>query len=54
MDKIPLEDTNSKEDKKYLYGIELTKAEEANAEKINDLIGWCRDLQERLIILENK
>ena len=54
MDKIPLEDAKTEGGQIRLYGIALTKAEEANAEKINDLIGWCRELQERLITLENK
>lgn len=32
----------------------ITKAEYANAEKINDLIEWNRELQERILKLEGK
>lgn len=32
----------------------LSKAEFANAEKINDLIEWCRELQSQLIKIEGK
>ena len=54
MDKIPLEEAKSEGGQLRLYGIALTKAEEANAEKINDLIEWCRELQEKVFKLESK
>jgi len=55
MDKIPLEEIKKgKNGEPVLYGVVLSKCEEANAEKINDLIDWCRQLDERLFKLEGK
>lgn len=55
MDKIPLEEIKTgKNGMSILYGVELSKCEEANAEKINDLIEWCRELDERVFKLEGK
>ena len=38
----------------YLGTLEISKGEYANSEKINELIEWNRDLQERLFKLEQK
>lgn len=56
MDKIPIQMfQQSPGDETYRLGtLELTKAEYANAEKINDLIDWCRELQEKIFKLEGK
>jgi len=56
MDKIPIQlIQDSPGNETYHLGtLELTKAEFANAEKINDLIDWCRELDERLFKLEGK
>ena len=55
MDKIPLDKIEVNDDgQPVLYGVILSKCEEANAEKINDLIDWCRELQEKIFKLEGK
>jgi len=60
MDKIPLneikEEFNPATGKQVLtlFGIRITDSEFANAEKINDLIDWCRELQEKVFKLGGK
>jgi len=55
MDTIPLSEVKELPDgTRKLYDISITECEYANAEKINDLIEWCRELQERLFKLEGK
>lgn len=58
MDKIPIEMFNeSGEPGSEVYScgsLTISKAEFANAEKINDLIEWCRELQSQLIKIEGK
>ena len=55
MDKIPLDEIVRKGPKSsYLYGIKISKCEEANGEKINQLIDWCRELSDRLNKIEGK
>jgi len=58
MDKIPINMFNeSGEPGAEVYScgsLTITKTEYANVEKINDLIEWCRELQERLIKIEGK
>ena len=54
MDKIPIHMlSESPGDETFHCGtLVLTKAEYANAEKINQLVDWCRELQERLLKFE--
>lgn len=56
IDKIPTKTmTYSPGDESYHLGtITISKGEYANSEKINDVIEWCRDLQTRLEVIENK
>ena len=56
VDKIPIETmTYSPGDESYHLGtLEISKGEFANSEKINEIIEWNRDLQERLFKLEQK
>mgnify|MGYP006908252209 CR=1 FL=1 len=54
IDKIPLEKAKIEGGQKRLFGIALTPAEEANAEKINQIIDMLRDLQTRVENIENK
>ena len=56
MDKIPINMVSQSpgEEIFHLGTLELSKGEYANSEKINDLIEWCRELQDRLIKLEGK
>ena len=56
IDKIPIQLLNEDPvSETYSLGtVEISKGEYANSEKINDLIEWCRELQDRLIKLEGK
>jgi len=55
MDKIPLTEVKQWPDgKRTLYDIPITECEYANAEKVNQLIDWNRELQDRLIKVEGK
>jgi len=58
MDKIPIEMFNESGEpggETFSCGsLTITKAEFANAEKINDLIEWCREIQSQLIKIEGK
>ena len=56
MDKIPIHMlSESPGDETFRCGtLVLTKAEYANAEKINQLVDWCRELQEQLLKIEGR
>ena len=56
VDKIPIETiTYSPGDESYHLGtLEISKGEYANSEKINEIVEWVRDLQERLFKVEKK
>ena len=58
MDKIPIKMFSSSGepgDESYSCGtLVITKSQYADEEKINDLIEWCRELQDRLIKIEGK
>jgi len=60
MDKIPLSEVKeqlnpaSGQMVKTLFGLRISDCEYANAEKVNDLIDWCRELQEKVFKLEGK
>jgi len=61
MDKIPLEKLTEGEDGSFAYLdknqnpiLTISKDEYANAEKINQLIDWSRELSDRLAKVEGK
>ena len=55
MDKIPLTEVKEWPDgTRTLYDITITESEYANAEKINQLIEWNRELQEKVFKLGGK
>lgn len=56
MDKIPIHMLSELpgEETFHCGTITLSKGEYANAEKINQLVDWCRELQEKIILLEGK
>jgi len=55
MDKIPLEQVKESEKGKLsLFGIYMSKCDYANIEKTNQLIDWCRELQEDLFKVKGK
>ena len=56
MDKIPIDLIQlSPGNEKYRLGtLKISKADYANSEKINDLIEWLREHEDRLTKLEGK
>ena len=56
MDKIPIKEmTYSPGDDSYHLGtITIPKGEYATLEKVNQLIDWCRELQEEVFKLKGK
>lgn len=54
MDKIPLEDATAQNNTIRLYGQEISIVEGGSIDKINQLIDWCRELQEKVFKLEGK
>jgi len=56
VDKIPLKEMSfSPGDESYHLGsLTISKSEYAYLEKTNQIVDWCRELQERLIKVEGK
>ncbi len=54
MDKIPIEDATPVDNELKLFGQVISVVEGGNIDKINQLIDWCRELQEKIFKLEGK
>ena len=54
MDKIPIEDATAVDNEVKLFGQVISVVEGGNIDKINQLIDWCRELQEKVFKLEGK
>jgi len=54
MDKIPIKDATVEDNELKLYGQAISVVEGGNIDKINQLIDWCRELQEEIFKLKGK
>ena len=54
MDKIPIQDAKVTDNELKLYGNVISTVEGGSIDKINQLIDWCRELQEEIFKLKGK